>query len=180
MIHRFYLALWVRWVLRVALESIGFGVVLTAGIVMYVYMQKSPQTLSQEIMDAFGVIFGFWFGIVWSATFLLALFRSVKFLFERCYAGYRFVLYDCKLKERIERVGYGDLVRVWRKWFMVLVWISAIVMVFVSIFLRFVFGISEVFAWFDIYTVFVIVSLSGYVSLWLLPLRCKRVKVERC
>lgn len=137
-------------------------------------------SLSSEVLDALLEIAKFWFPITWSLSLLLALFRSIKYIFNTCSGGYELKLYGCHENQSLEHIGYGDLVSVWRKWFMLIVWMSAAQMVLA---LAFTYALSDfegVFEWFDIYWLFGFILLSGYFSFILLTNRCKRVKIKQC
>ncbi len=177
---RFYLRIWIDWIFRLLLESLILALFMAGSIVVFVYWKKGFPSLDQEVIEALGVVFSFWFSIVWGIGLLVALFRSLKFIFGKCYEGYRFALLTCDVNEEITQIGYGDLVKVWRKWLMLLVWIVTVLVLLGSVVARVVYGIVSIFEWLDIYVLFSFVLIAGYLSFWLLGVRCKRVKVVRC
>lgn len=176
----FYFQIWLRWAARVTLESLAFGMVMAGMIVLFIYLKKGTPSLDAEVLGALGDLFWFWFSLAWSMGLLLSLFRSLKYLFNRCIGGYKLQLLTCDAKEEIEPVGYGDLVRVWRRWLMLLIWSSAVLIMLLALVMRFVFGYTELFSWLSIYMLYGIILLSGYVSLVLLMTRCKKTRIVRC
>lgn len=120
------------------------------------------------MINALFDVYKFYFSIVFSISFLVILFRSIKYIFNKCIYGYELKLLSCNKEDVIENIGYGDLVRVWRKWFMLLIWLVAICM------------IVTMFNFFNIYALYIFVLLSGYVSFIIMSARCKKVKVIRC
>ena len=176
----FYFRLWLVWAVRVTLESLVFGAAMALLIAFAIYLKKGMPALDAEVGQALWHIFVFWFSLAWSAALLLSLFRSLKYLFNRCFGGYKLQLLSCDAKEEIEPVGYGDLVRVWRRWLMLLIWSSAVFIMMISLLMHFVFGFTELFSWLSIYVLYGIVMISGYTSLVLLMARCKKTRIVRC
>ena len=184
---RFYLVIWLRWVIRLSICSLTLAAFFSFLITFYVYISHGLAQLSPEVIAALRDVFKFWFPIVWSLTLLLALFRSLKYVFNVCINGYEFKLLTCssvkdksKEDETIENIGYGDLVKVWRKWFMLNIWLIGSFMVIALIFTNIFTSYSGVFDWFNIYWLFGFILLSGYFSFILLGSRCKKVKISKC
>ncbi|EDZ63845.1 conserved hypothetical protein [Sulfurimonas gotlandica GD1] len=154
--------------------------VLSLLATFYTYLSQGMVTLNSEVVKALVDVFVFWFPVLWSFTLLLALFRDLKYIFNSCVYGYELKLYSCDGKELLEQVGYGDLVKVWRKWFMLIIWLVGSLMVLSLIYTYFFTTYSGVFDWFNIYWLFSFLLISGYFSFILMSARCKRVKVEKC
>ena len=178
--RRFYFHLWLRWALRVTLESLAFGAVMAGMIVFFIYLKKDMPSIDTEVSKALLQLFWFWFALSWSVALLLSLFRSVKSLFNHCISGHKLQLLTCDKQEEIEPVGYGDLVRVWRRWLMLLIWSSAVLIMLMALIMRFAFGVGTLFSWLDIYILYGIVLLSGYISLIVLMARCEKIRIVRC
>jgi hypothetical protein len=177
---KFYFLLWLRWSLRLTLCSILLASAFAVLITLYIYINRSMPMLNSEVVVALLNIFQFWFPVLWSFTLLLALFRSLKYVFNICIWGYELKLYSCDLTELIENIGYGDLVKVWRKWFMLIIWLVGSLMI-ISLAYTYMFtSYSGVFEWFDIYWLFGFILISGYFSFIMMSARCKRVKVVKC
>ncbi len=177
---KFYVFLWLKWVFRILLCSATLAVLTSLAITIFVYISNGTPLLSSEISSAIFDLFFFWFSVIWNLTLLLALFRSVKYIFNRCIYGYELKLRECDYSKNIEIIGYGDLVKVWRKWFMLLIWLSVVQMIFATLIL-YIFSSSEnIYTWFDIKLLVSFIMISGYFSFILLPSRCKRVKVIKC
>ena len=72
------------------------------------------------------------------------------------------------------------MVRVWRKWFMLIIWMSAAQMVLALAFTYMFSDYESVFEWFNITWLFAFILLAGYGSFGILANRCKRVKIKQC
>ncbi|MFT7004895.1 MAG: hypothetical protein ACJAWW_002261 [Sulfurimonas sp.] len=177
---KFFFFLWLRWSIRLTLCSTILASILSFMVVLFIYLNQSMPTLSSEIVAALFDMFKFWFPILWSLTLLVALFRSLKFIYNRCICGYELKLYTCDLKEIIETVGYGDLVKVWRRWFMLMIWLVGSFMILSLVYTYLFTSYSGVFEWFSIYWLFGFILISGFFSFIFMAARCKRVKVVKC
>ena len=177
---KFYAALWIKWVGRVSIGSVGFALAFSLAITVFSYVSQDSPPLNAEIYDALFEITKFWFPIVWSLTLLLSLFRSLKHIFNSCNGGYELKLLDCKSNEAIEEIGYGDLIKVWRKWFALIIWLSGAQMIFAVAFTYSLTNLEGVFSWFNVYWLFGFVAVSGYFSFAFLASRCKSVKITKC
>jgi hypothetical protein len=107
---KFYFLIWLRWFARVSTCSVLLAYLFSILITVGSYLSSSQPELNAEVFNALKNILEFWFPIVWSLTLLLALFRSLKYVFNVCANGYKFELLTCKGDEVIKVVGYGDLV----------------------------------------------------------------------
>ena len=177
---KFYFLLWFRWALRVSINSVFLASLLSIIITIFLYIKQGAVTLNLEVLEALFEVFMFWFPLTWSVTLLLTLFRSLKYIFNNCNNGYELKLLECNKNDVIEYIGYGDLVKVWRRWFMLMIWLSGVQMVF-ALGISYIFSIYDaVFDWFNIYILFLFILSSGYFSFILLGGRCKKVKVVKC
>ena len=179
----FYFALWLRWAFRITICSLALALVLATFVTAFIYMSQGMQTLNSEVYVALFDVFIFWFSIAWNFTILIALFRSLKYIFNACYSGYKLVLHTCQNRsnsEVIEFVGYGDLFKVWRKWLMLIIWLVGVQMIVAVLFTMFFTSFNAIFDWFNIYVLYVFILVSGYFSFVLLSARCKLVKVKKC
>ena len=181
---KFYLRLWFFWALRVILCSLFFAFVFAVIITLSIYAKQGFASLDKHIISALLDVFKFWFFISLNLAVLLALFRSIKYIFNSPHAGYMFKLKQCVKEENsseyIEIIGYGDLVKVWRKWFMLLIWLVGSLMV-LSLIITYLFSSYEsLFDWFNIYILYLFILLSGYFSFFILANRCKSVKIVKC
>lgn len=168
---RFYFTLWCFWALRVILCSVTAAVIVSSVITAIIYAKQGFSSINPEVLSALGDIFAFWFLITLNFTVLLALFRSIKYIFNRCYGGYSFKLLACPNKnEFLEVVGYGNLVKFWRKWFMLLIWLTAAFMIIDVI----------VFNYYDIYLLYGAILVSGYFSFIFIGVRCKQIRIVKC
>ena len=177
---RFYFILWLRWAARLVTCSVLLAYAITIIITATIYFSSSMPELNTEVFRALKDILDFWFPIVWSLTLLLALFRGIKYIFNTCINGYEFKLLTCKGDETIEIIGYGDLVKVWRKWFMLNIWLVGSFMIIAVVLTHVFTSFSGVFDWFSIYWLFGFILLSGYFSFMLMGARCKKVKIVKC
>ena len=177
---RFYLLLWLKWAIRVTVCSVVMATVASIFITLYLYLSQGMPDLNDEVMGALFEISKFWFPIVWSLTLLLSLFRSLKYIFNSCINGYQLKLLQCNTKDIIEVIGYGDLVKVWRKWLMLMIWLIGAQMILSIVFTNLFTDYSGVFEWFDIYFLFFEVLIAGYFSFIVLAGRCKQIRVAKC
>lgn len=176
----FYFHLWLRWSLRVTLCSISLASLFSILITIFIYLRSSTTSLDAKVFNALFDVFWFWFILLWSLSLLIALFRSIKYIFNTCIQGYELKLLTCNTKEIIEVIGYGDLVKVWRKWFMLLIWLVASMMI-VSVVLTYIFSeYSSIFEWFNIFWLYAFVIVSGYFSFVIMIAKCKRVEIKKC
>ena len=166
--------------MRITVESIGGAAVLTLLVVLYLYVKKGMPYMSDEVAAALAEIFKFWFRILWSVTFLATLFRSVKYFFNKCYNRYALRLYSCDAKERIEPIDYADIIKVWRRWFMLLIWIVAIIIVFGVATVRIFSIANSVFSWLGLPVLYLFTIVGGFFAIVLTTSMCKKIKVERC
>ncbi len=174
---KFYFLLWLEWIIRVTLSSFGWALVIAFSLTTIIYFNQNMPTLTDELINALFSIGYFWFKIIWIFTLLVTLFRSVKYLFNRKIGGYELKLSDCKYTQNIEVIGYGDLVKVWRKWFFLLIWLVVVEMILSTVVLYTLVYNESIFAWFNIYWLFIAILIAGYFSFILLSNRCKRVKI---
>ncbi len=182
---KFYFLLWLKWAIRLIICSTLLAIFLTSLITLYFYILQNMPNLTTDVRLALQNIFEFWFKIIWNLTLLIALFRGLKYIFNDCINGYELKLLECKdettkEKEIIEVVGYGDLPKVWRKWFMLNIWLISFFMIIALIYTNFFTSLSGVFEWFNIYWLFGFILLSGYFSFILLGARCKMIKLKKC
>ena len=177
---KFYFLLWLRWAARVVTCSVLLAYFFSLLITAYSYLSSSQPSIDVQVFNALRDVLEFWFPIVWSLTLLLALFRSLKYIFNVCINGYKFQLLTCKGDEVIEIIGYGDLVKVWRRWFMLNIWLVGAFMIVAVILTSLFSSYSGVFEWFDIYWLSAFILVSGYFSFILLGARCRKVKVSKC
>ncbi|WP_294962717.1 hypothetical protein [Sulfurimonas sp.] len=177
---KFYFFLWIRWSIRLTLCSTIFASIISFLITISIYTSQGMANLSSEVTDAIINVFLFWFPVVWSFTLLLALFRALKYIFNVCISGYMINLYSCDGKELLQDVGYGDIVKVWRKWFMLIIWLVGSLMILSIVFTYIFTSYSGVFEWFNIYWLFAFLLVSGYFSFMFMTARCKRIKVVKC
>ena len=179
---KFFFSIWLRWATRLTLESVLIALLLSLAITSYIYFRQGLPAFTSEVLYALVTIVQFWFGIIWSVSVLLSLFRGMKYIFNSCSGGLSLELLTCPKEEKstpIEVVGYGDLVKVWRKWFLLLIWLVASQMVIVLI-LFYILGSEDIFEWFSVYTLYAFILVAGYFSFIVLSARCKRVRISKC
>lgn len=177
---RFYFFLWLYWVLRVMLCSVFLASTLSFFLIIYVFINQNMPQLTDEVIKAIFQVFSFWFPIFLSLTLLIALFRSLKFIFNHPFAGYELKLLECNSYEQIDIIGYGDLIKVWRKWFMLIIWLVGVQMIIAIVFTNFLSTYDGFLDWFNIYFLALFISFAGYFSFIILSAKCKRVKIIKC
>ena len=172
-----------KWALRLTLSSVSTAFFLALIIGLFMYVQNGMPLVTSAVQKALLDITQFWFMILWSLMLLLFLFRAFKGVFNDTLAGYRLELLTCPKEGKttvIDVVGYGDLVKVWRKWFMLIIWLVGAEMIFALIFTSLLSLYTHIFDWFTIYILYGFILLAGYFSFMILPARCKRVKLVKC
>ena len=183
-VSRFYLLLWLRWALLLTIMSIVLAAFGAAFITLFIYVKQGAAPLDSAVYGALLKIFSFWFALSWSVTLLLSLFLALKYIFNRCYASYKLILLSCPNKEGrsdvVELIGYGDLVKVWRKWLMLLIWLVVAQMVIAFVGIKLFSNAVTLFEWFNIYILYLFVIMGGYFSFMILSAKCKKVKVVKC
>ena len=177
---KFYISLWLKWAFRITVCSVLLATLLSSIMTLYLYVSQGMPSFDAKVISALIDIFNFWYPIFWSLTLLYALFRALKYIFNNCLNRYELKLLSCDSKEVIENIGYGDLVKVWRKWFMLIIWLVGAQMILAITFTYLFTSYSGVFEWFDIYFLFVEILIAGYFSFVLLGGRCKQIKVSKC
>lgn len=177
---RFYLIIWLFWLTKSVVftftAACGFALLIT----VFIYVKLGLPPINGEIQNALIDIFQFWFPVTLSFSLLIALFLSLKSIFNRCIEGYSFKLLSCDAKEVIEKIRYQDTLKVFRKWLMLIIWLVGVQMVVAFAVMKFFIHFDSIFEWFDIYLLFVFIALAAYISFILLAGRCKRIKVSRC
>ncbi len=180
---KFYFLLWLKWAVRLTLCSIAFASILSLLVTLFIYITQGMPTHSSEVFTALVHVFIFWFVILWNFTLLVVLFRSLKYVFNSCLSGHKLQLLSCPedgKTEVLKCIGYGDLLKVWRKWFMLIIWLVGAQMIFALIFTKLFTSYDGIFEWFNIYVLYAFVLVGGYFSFILLGSRCKRVEIVKC
>ncbi len=180
---KFYLHLWFSWALRLTLSSLSLALLFSAGITFFLFAKQGFPPLSEELIQALLSILRFWFTPLWGITLLFSLFRGIKYIFNVCKKGYSLELLSCPKEgkiETIQAIGYGDLVKVWRRWLMLIIWLVGVQMI-VAMSVNYLLN-SKSFSlnWFNIYVLYGFILLAGYFSFMLLSARCKRVRLVKC
>jgi len=183
--QRFYFELWLYWAVRAVLCSLFFAAVFAFLITVALYMKQGMPSLSEDVQGALLELFRFWFFLSLNIAILLALFRSVKYLFNRCHAGHMLKLKACSKQEPqsegyVENIGYGNLLKVWRKWFMLLIWIVGSFMVFALIITYIFTSYEALFDWFNIFILYAFILAGGYLSFIFMAARCKSMRIVKC
>jgi hypothetical protein len=177
---KFYFLLWLRWASILTIKSVLLGAALAILILFALYIKQDMPSLNQEIVTALWDLFVFSFAFTWSFAFLLLLFRRLKFIFNTCINGYQLELLSCKENEKIEPIGYGDMLKVWRKWLMLLIWLVGACMIIAIIFTTLFTSHDGIFEWFSIYWLYAFILMSAFISFVLLGSRCKKIRLTRC
>ena len=180
---RFYFLLWFWWSVRLVLCTLVLATFFALLLTLFIYIKQGLPTLDEKIGLALFDVWKFWFAIALNIALLIALFRSVKYIFNHPHAGYILKLKKCfkeHSSEYLEVVGYGDLLKVWRKWFMLLIWLVGSLMVLALLFTYIFTSYESLFDWFNIYILYLFILLAGYLSFIFLGSRCKSVRIVKC
>ena len=183
--NRFYLLIWLQWVVKLTLYTLFLSAAIALAVTFILYAMQGFKPLNGEVVSALVSIFGFWFAISWNFALLLMLFRSLKYIFNRCIAGYTFQLLTCPQEEEqkrevIESIGYGDLIKVWRRWFMLIIWLVGAEMILALIVMKIFSDYESIFEWFNIYLLYLFIIIAGYFSFIVLSMKCKKVRIRKC
>ena len=182
-VSKFYLYIWAWWALRLTLQSITSALAIALSITLYLYISQGMAPFTPELQEALLEITKFWFSILWNFTLLLVLFRTLKGIFNNCQNNYKLQLLTCPkegVSEVIDVIGYGDIVKVWRKWFMLIIWLVGAQMI-IALIVSYLFSSYEaIFDWFNIYFLYAFILLAGYFSFIILSVKCKRVEIVKC
>jgi hypothetical protein len=175
--------LWFSWLVRVVGCTLFVAALLAGMITLFIYLKHNVTFVDAEVLEAVKDIWTFWFALALNISLLFALFRSVKYLFNKCYGGYMLKLKLCQGEQSQERfkesIGYGDLIKVWRKWFMLLIWLVGAELVF-TFGMNTLVSSASMFDWFNIYTLYFFIAVAAYFSFVFLAARCQCIKVVRC
>lgn len=178
--NKFYLLLWLKWAARLTICSLFLASIFSFLITLLTYFNQGASSLNSQTLRALLDVFIFWTPIAWSISILIALFRSLKYIFNSCIYGYKLKLLECAGNEYIDVIGYGDLVKLWRKWFMLIIWLISSQMIIALGFTYLFTSYTGIFEWFSIYWLYTFLLIGGYISFILISSRCKRVKVVKC
>lgn len=180
---KFYLYLWFFWVLRMFLVSITLSAFLSFFITSYFYLTEGLPALESEILTALFKIFTFWFLLLLNLTILIALFINTKYLFNNCINRLCLRLQGCKKEDEgvfLQSMSAWDLVKVWRKLLLLIVWISAIFVLLSFFIFYFLSSEGSFFEWLSVYHLYGYILISGFFAFTLLGSRCKDVSLRLC
>ncbi len=179
----FYISLWLFWLVRMLILTPLIGVVLSACVTFVVYAKEGFAPLSADVFGALFDIFSFWFILLVNLALLIALFVNTKYFFNRCYNGFSLKLLSCSKNEDpvvLEEFGYGDLVKVWRKWLLLIVYHSGAFVLLTTLFYYFFYPSNSLLDWFSISILYIFIHLAGFFSLFILANYSKNVRIEKC
>jgi len=178
--RKFWFWLWFRWALWVSIFTFVSAGVSDLLLTVVIYLLKGAPDLDSVMIDALFDIWKFWFVIILSVTLLLGIFLSMKRIFNVCYEHHKLQLLTCKDAQVIDIVLLGDTLKVWRRWLMILIWGISVEVLIVSV-VRYIAGFSSGFwEWFSIEWLYLFMLIASLVSMPMLLLRCKRIRVVRC
>lgn len=177
---KFYLFIWLRWAFWLTVLSVSMAIIFSIIGSFGIYLFQGMPALDKDVIDALWNVFWFLSSPMWSFVLFIVLFIRLKYIFNKCAANYQFKLMACDTKEYVEVLGYGNIVQVWRKWFLGLIWL-VISITTVAIFIAtYVFNQDSLFDWFNIYLLYGFILIGGFFSFILLGSRCKNVRIVRC
>lgn len=178
---RFYFSLWLAWFLYLLLLTLGTTFLLASLVTFYTYVSKGAVVLDAVVIDALYAVFIFWFLLLLNFVLPIALFVSVKKLFNRCVNGFSLKLYACtKQEEYIEPIGFGDLIKVWRKWLLLIVWGSGAFTLLSFVVNFFLSGFTASFTFFSVYYLYGCIALSSFFAIPFLVRYCTLVGLRKC
>ena len=180
---KFYILLWWSWAWRLSVSTIVYTSLFSGLMTFVLYLKEGAKPFNTELFEALVIIFEFWFIIFFGIALLLSLFQGLKHIFNHCHHTYSLELLSCPQEakmQKIEVIGYGDLVKVWRKWFMLLIWLVGAQMVLAVILSTLLSDTNSLVSWFSIYSLYGFILIAGYFSFILLVARCKKVRIAKC
>lgn len=175
----FALRLWLYWLWWMLLYSVAAAAVADGAAVGVIYLLKGAPQLDTSVYGALEAIARVAFVPLWCAALLWAHLMVTRRLFSCCLGGKRLILLTCKGDERIYPVGLGDVLPIWRRFLMLIVWTVALEAVLVV-------GIAALFGGFSITThlsapMLGVMSAFGALAALLVMLRrCKRIRITQC
>jgi hypothetical protein len=182
-VSKFYISLWWNWAWRLTVSTLAYTSLFSGLITLILYLKEGIKPFNIELVEALVIIFEFWFLVFFCIALLLSLFQGLKHIFNHCHHAYSLELLSCPQEakmQKIEIIGYGDLVKVWRKWFILLIWLVGTQMVLAVIFSTLLSDTNSLVGWFNIYSLYGFILVAGYFSFILLVARCKKVRIAKC
>jgi|GEM_PF-619971 len=180
---KFYLQVWLFWVFRMIVVSLILTLIASFLITLLLYLKQGLPPFNEEIYEAVLAIYNFWVLLLLNFTIPIALFINAKYLFNHCIDGISLKLLSCPKDSKgeiIDIIGYGDIVKVWRKWLLLIVWNTAVIML-ISVVISYLFTSYEsIFDWFSVYLLYTYILMAGFFSIVLLTSRCKSVRMSKC
>ncbi len=174
-----YLRLWLYWLFWLFLYSLVAAVLVDMVLVGSIYLIKGAPSLDEQVRRALGSMVLTIFGPLWSMVLIGTQLIVLRRMMQRCFGGKRMILLTCKGDERIWPVGLGDVLSVWRRWVVLIAWMVMIETVLV-IGGRSLLGMSVIGGGLDIPTVGIMIVLAVSLSLPLMMIRCRRIRVSKC
>lgn len=174
---KFYAFTWAYWATWLTLFSLLLASILSA-LLTSIHFFKSSAVLNGATLSALEDIFLFYLAFTWSFSFIIGLILSVKKLFVHCFDGYRLSLLSCDGTQEIRKPEVFGQSKLFRKYFFAIIWAVAVQMIVISA-MSYFFAEGS-FAWFNVYSLYLLVLSSGAIVLPLLGVRCKMMKVKRC
>ena len=176
---KFFFLLWFRWAVRLTVCSILFAALFSFFLTVFIYFFQGMPSFNDEVEIALFEIFKFWFMVFWALSLLLAQFRGLKYIFNRCINGFELKLLTCS-GDKIENIGYGDLPKLWRRWLMLNIWFIGSFMIFALIYTTLFTRYNGVFEWFNILWLYGFILIGGCFSLIIIGLKYKKIKIATC
>jgi hypothetical protein len=180
-VSKFYISLWWSWAWRLSISTIVYTSLFSGLMTLILYLKEGMKPFHSELFEALVIIFEFWFLVFFGIALLLSLFQGLKHIFNHCHHTYSLELLSCPQEAKMQKIiGYGDLVKVWRKWFILLIWLVGAQMVLAVILSRLLSDTNSLVRWFNIYSLYGFILVAGYFSFILLVARCKKVRIVKC
>ncbi|MBN2896974.1 MAG: hypothetical protein JXK05_13905 [Campylobacterales bacterium] len=175
----FALRLWLYWLWWVLLYSVAVAAATAAVLVGVIYVLKGAPALDADVYGALEAIARVVFVPLWCAALLWAHLMVTRRLFACCLGGRRLILLTCKGDERIYPVGLGDVLPVWRRFLMLIVWIVAVeVLLLVGV--TSLWGGMSATALLRPSVLGAMSALGAFAALLVLLGRCKCILVTQC
>lgn len=125
MTNSFWWKFRLAWISYIVVFSVGVSTFLTAIITAGIFFTSNTVTFDKEVYAVVKEIASFWFYITYAFAFLLAFIFSFKAMFNRKLFGHKLLYLDCERKDALNPVILLDVIPLWRKFLVWIVWILA-------------------------------------------------------
>jgi hypothetical protein len=172
-----YAKVYLFWFIWISVRSFLAALALALFTALMVYIFKGFATLNMETFLALREIVYLSFPITFSLSLIIALLLVFKALFAHTIGDVSFVLYDCK-HEKVDDILLSDVTMLWRKWLFITVWMILLFLVLLLGVSKLIFGVFPPLAWFNGYSLYLLIMLFGGGVFVFVVNRCKKIGIH--